>query len=189
MDMSVTGSLSNKTDIKKTSLLEVPEHKARRSSLEICGLVNPGEFKELQTLDTSFKMDNKRLNPRRRMSMPVLPSQHQVKQLQFKQHPDAESDDDDTKTARKPPVNFTSRNNRTDLKSLKKDLKYLRPQSTKHLKLNGRRQPHNARFEEEEPETPRTLEEQFEALRLCRYLRQPGNELEELTTKDIFKDE
>ena len=162
--------------------------KERKSSLELCGLANTQDVRRLER-----QMDDNYSGPRgRRMSVPVLPSQHKPKDgaigratgSKTRDTNDAISEVEATNTVYTPKES----NARTELAHLKKDLRMLRPKSINELRLSGDRKSQTGRHHPDaQSADDSSLGEQFESLRLCRYLRQPGHELQELDVKDIFK--
>ena len=174
-----------KSDATKR-ILEAGERKERKSSLQICGLADIKDIKKLERdMSENFR------GPRgRRMSVPTLPSQYKPKlapptATKIKDTNDVGSDHRTSGVH-----NPKESTGRAELAHLKKDLRMLRPKSIAQLRLGGRSSSALERHRSEaEDRQDLSLEDQFEALRLCRYLRQPGKELQELDTEEIFNDD
>ena len=161
--------------------------KERRSSLELCGLATTKDVRQLESqLGDNFR------GPRgRRMSVPVLPSQYKPKFSSTGTTGSKARDTNDIIPEQEPTdIVYTpkEKNARTELGRIKRELRMVRARSINELRINGNRKSNAGRYHSDvQGSQDLSLEEQFEALRLCRYLRQPGHELRELDAKEIFK--
>ena len=177
-DTKAPWSDSTKRLINDYTTFNAPKEK--KSSLELCGLV---KTKDMQKLEKEMGVPL-RGSRGRRMSLPVLPTQSKPK-VNLSRQKDTNDilEQEPTGHVYNPKDGY----GRTDLANLKKDLNLLRPQSINQLRIGGSRKNSTGRHASgNEVNDQSSLEEQFEALRLCRYLRQPGKELKELDTKEIF---